>query len=173
MVQRFLAKEEIGGSIPLTRSSMKISSPAFANNQRIPQKYTCDGKDINPSLAFSDIPENAKSLVLIVDDPDAPMGTFVHWVVFNIDPSISEVLENSVPKGGIEGVTSRGNLGWVSPCPPASRGEPSGTHRYIFKLYALDAMLNLSSNADKKVIEQAMQKHIIDKAELIGLYSRG
>ena len=145
---------------------MKISSPVFLDNQKIPNKFSCDGENVNPPLAFSEIPQNSKSLVLIVDDPDAPNGDFTHWVVINIDPTVREIPQNSVPKGGMEGITSRGVAGWVSPCPP------SGVHRYVFKLCALDSILNLSSNADKNAVEQAMEGHVIEKAEIIGLYSR-
>lgn len=152
---------------------MKITSSVFENNQIIPQKYSCDGEGINPPLNFSDIPEKTKSLVLIVDDPDAPNGTFIHWVVYNIDPTVKEVKENSVPSAGLLGITSLRSPQWVSPCPPASqRGEPSGTHRYFFKLYSLDAMLNLTENPKKEVVEKAMNGHILDQAQLIGLYSR-
>lgn len=145
---------------------MQIISSAFQHNQDIPSKYTCDGENINPPLVFFDTPQNAKSLVLIIDDPDATIGTFTHWVVFNISPEIQEVLENSVPKGGVEGMTDFGTHGYGGACPP------SGTHRYFFKVYALDAVLNLNSNSDKKAIEQAMKDHIISSAELIGLYKR-
>ncbi len=144
---------------------MKITSPAFENSTKIPAKYTCDGGNVNPPLSFSDIPQNAKSLVLIVDDPDAPSGTWVHWVVFNIDPKAGEVLENSIPKNGIEGPTSFGKKGFGGPCPP------SGVHRYFFKLYALDIVLNLA-NPDKKTLEKFMQVHVLAAAELTGLYSR-
>ena len=144
---------------------MKLVSSAFEHNQKIPAKYTCMGEGVNPPLKFVDVPENAKSLVLIVDDPDAPMGTWVHWVVFNIDPKIKEFSENSKPDG-VEAVTSFGRTGYGGPCPP------SGTHRYFFKLYALDTTLNLLENADKKRVEDAMHVHIIDQAELVGLFSR-
>lgn len=146
---------------------MKLSSPAFLNNQQIPSMYTCDGENVNPPLLFSEVPDNTKSLVLIVDDPDAPTKVWVHWVVFNIDPTTTDVLENSVPKGGIEGVTDFGKPGYGGPCPP------SGSHRYFFKLYALDSILNLPQNSDKKAVEEAMQGHILDSAELVGLYERG
>lgn len=145
---------------------MKITSPAFEHNQRIPGKYTCDGENMSPSLSFLEVPENAKSLVLIVDDPDAPSKIWVHWIVFNIDPTISEVPENTVPKAGIEGLTDFGKPGYGGPCPP------SGTHRYFFKLYALDLILNLPQNSNKKAVEEAMQGHILDSAELVGLYER-
>jgi len=146
--------------------NMKIESPQFSQNGRIPSKYTCDGEDINPPLKISDVPKSAKSLVLIVDDPDAPMGTWVHWTVWNISPETREIQENSVPEGAVEGITSFGKKGYGGPCPP------SGTHRYFFKLYALDTLLNLDSSAEVKDIEQAIEGHILEKAELIGLYQR-
>ena len=144
---------------------MKIKSSAFENNQLIPPKYTCDGGNINPPLLISDVPNEAQSLVLIMDDPDAPMGTWIHWTLFNIDPKISEIAEASSPQGAVQGKTSGANR-YGGPCPPA------GTHRYFFKLYALDTSLDLHSDADKAKIEQAMQNHIIDQAELIGRYAR-
>lgn len=145
---------------------MKITSSAFEHNSRIPQKYTCDGENINPPLSFSDIPPNTKSLTLIMDDPDAPTKTWVHWIVYNIGSQTSEVKENSVPQNGIEGVTDFGNKGYGGPCPP------SGTHRYFFKLYALDSMIDLPEGANKKMLEEKIHRQIIDKAELVGLYKR-
>jgi Raf kinase inhibitor-like YbhB/YbcL family protein len=145
---------------------MKLTSPAFGNNQLIPAKYTCDGQDINPPLQISEIPEGAKSLVLIVDDPDAPMGTWDHWIVWNIDPSISLIEENTVPKGAIEGLNDFGKTSYGGPCPP------SGTHHYYFKLYALDRTLELDSSVKKKEVEKAMAGAILDQVELIGLYQR-
>jgi Raf kinase inhibitor-like YbhB/YbcL family protein len=144
---------------------MKIISSAFENNSKIPAKYTCDGENVNPPLSFSDIPSNAKSLALIMDDPDAPSGTWVHWIVFNINPKITSVEEGTIPAESKEGITSFGKKGYGGACPP------NGTHRYFFKLYALDAVLNLT-NPDKTTLEKEMQGHILDKAELIGLYSR-
>ncbi len=144
---------------------MKIISSAFLHNSKIPQKYTCEGEDVNPPLSFLDIPKNAKSLALIVDDPDAPSKAWVHWVVYNIDPLTKDIVENSVPKSGDEGMTDFGKAGYGGPCPP------SGVHRYFFKLYALDTLLSFDT-LDKKTLEENMQGHIIDKAELIGLYSR-
>ncbi len=146
--------------------NMKISSLSFQDNQIIPSKYTCDGENINPPLSFSDIPKEAKSLVLIVDDPDAPVGLWVHWLVWNISPETKEVDERSVPSGAIQGTTSFGRPGYGGPCPP------SGTHRYFFKLYALDTEFNLPTSSDKSKLEQAMGGHIMAKAELVGLYSR-
>jgi len=142
---------------------MKITSPAFNHNGHIPLKYTCEGQDFNPELDLSDIPEGAKSLTLIMDDPDAPMGVWVHWVVFNM-PIIQRIEENSVP--GKSGITNSGKKEYHGPCPP------SGTHRYFFKVYALDAELKLEEGISKGQLEKAMQGHILDKAELVGLYKR-
>ena len=145
---------------------MKITSKAFQHNQTIPGKYTCDGEDINPPLQIAEVPTKAKSLVLIVDDPDAPSGTFVHWLVFNIPPAITKIEEDSVPANSIEGKTSFGGVSYGGPCPP------SGTHNYHFKIYALDEKLKLDAAADKKAVEDAMTEHILDWTEIIGLYER-
>jgi Raf kinase inhibitor-like YbhB/YbcL family protein len=145
---------------------MKIESSAFKHNERIPPLYTCDGKNINPPLVFSDVPPKARSLALINDDPDAPVGTWDHWLLWNMAPDVSGITENSVPSGSIEGVQSWGRTGYGGPCPPA------GTHRYFFKLYALDTMLTLDKRGNKSALLSAMQGHIIAQAELIGLYSR-
>lgn len=139
----------------------------FENNTKIPDKYTCEGANINPPLSILNVPQNTKSLVLIVDDPDAPAKTWIHWTVFNIDPTVSEVPQNSVPKGGIEGMTDFGRPGYGGPCPA------SGVHRYFFKLYALDLIFEPSLSADKKTIEEKMKGHVLEKAEIIGLYERG
>jgi len=161
------SSQESKSNDPVAKNqTMKITSPAFENNQKIPSVNSCDGKGVNPPLVFEDVPENAKSLALIVEDPDAPGGTFIHWVVFNIDPKVRKIDEGSVPSGAVEGVTSSG-IGFVPPCPP------SGTHRYIFKLFALDNTLNLQKGASKEEVEQAMQGHTIEQTELIGLYGRG
>ena len=145
---------------------MNITSPAFNHNQQIPAKYTCDGEDVNPELIFGEVPAGAKSLVLIVDDPDAPAKTWVHWVVFNIKPEVKSVGENTVPQGWLEGVTDFGQEGWGGPCPPA------GVHRYFFKLYALDMELDLESGATKAEVETTMAGHILAQAELVGVYER-
>lgn len=145
---------------------LKISSPAFNHNGMIPQKFTCDGDDINPALAFEGVPQGAKSLALIMDDPDAPRGIWVHWVVWNIDPRTTGVRENSVPTGGKQGMNDFRKHDYGGPCPP------SGTHRYFFKLYALDTTLELKPNTTKPELEAAMKNHIIGQAEMIGLYKR-
>ncbi len=146
--------------------NMKIESSAFRQNEAIPSKYTCDGENVNPPLKFSRVPEDAKSLVLIVDDPDAPSGTWVHWTVWNIAPRTEGIGENDVPQGAVEGLTDFGKPGYGGPCPP------SGTHRYFFKVFALDITLDLDSSAKIEELEKAMEGHILAKDELIGLYQR-
>ncbi len=145
---------------------MRIESPAFQHNGVIPAKYTCDGDNVSPPLVFYDVPKEAQSMALVVDDPDAPRGLWVHWTVWNISPDTKEIAENSVPQGVVEGVTSFGGSGWGGPCPP------SGTHRYFFRLYALDMRLELDTDTDKTDLEAAMISHVIASAELIGLYSK-
>lgn len=145
---------------------MELTSTAFSHGQDIPQKYSCDGSDISPPLAFSNVPEAAQSLALIMHDPDAPGGAFTHWLVWNIDPQVGEFSENAVPPGAVEGKNSFGKLGYGGPCPP---GEE---HRYFFKLYALDTMLELGSGAGKGELLSAMQGHILDTAELMGKFAR-
>lgn len=142
---------------------MNLTSPAFGHSQMIPEKYTCQGADVNPPLAISGIPEGTKSLVLIVDDPDAPGGNWDHWLVYNIAPT-PEIKENSVPGVEIKNDFRRVNYG--GPCPP------SGTHRYFLKLYALDTRLAFKGTPSKQELEKAMLGHILEKAELIGLYQK-
>ena len=144
---------------------MKLTSSAFTHNGAIPSEFTCDGADLSPPLSISDMPKNAKSLALIMDDPDAPVGTFVHWVVWNIPPATKEIKKGTEPNG-VQGRTDFGRLGYGGPCPP------SGTHRYFFKLYALDIELNLPKGSIKKELEKAMQGHIIENTELMGTYKR-
>ncbi len=143
---------------------MHLESPAFEAHQTIPKKFTCDGQDVSPPLVFQDIPKDAKCLVLIVEDPDAPRGTFVHWLAWNLDPS-PQLEEGSNPPN--QGTNDFGKLGYKGPCPP--KGNP---HRYFFKLYALNTKLNLPIGSSKKQLEDAMHGHIIGQAELIGLYQR-
>ena len=143
--------------------SLSVTSSSFGSSQLIPKKYTCDGEDVSPPLSVGGVPDGTKSLVLVVDDPDAPMGTWVHWVVWNIPPTDS-IEENTVP--GVEGLNDFGKHSYGGPCPP------SGTHRYFFKFYALDTNLSLPSNSRKKDVENAMKGHVLAKGELVGLYSR-
>ena len=144
-------------------SGLRITSPAFTENQMIPSVYTCQGQDISPALGIQNIPDGARSLVLIMDDPDAPMGTWDHWIVYNIPP-MDRIAENSIP--GIEVKNSFEKLNYGGPCPP------SGTHRYFFKLYALDTLLTPSPKPSKAVIEKAMEGHILGQTQLIGLYKK-
>lgn len=140
-----------------------VTSPVFENNGFIPPKYTCDGDDVNPPLNIEGLPEGTQSLVLIVDDPDAPFGTWDHWVVWNIPP-VGKIEENSIP--GTEGLNDFNKHSYGGPCPP------SGTHRYFFKVYALDTKLDLNPNSRKKNVEKAMKGHVLARGEIIGLYSR-
>jgi hypothetical protein len=145
---------------------MQIESPSFKYGEEIPSKYTCDGEGINPSLVFKDAPLEAKSLALIVDDPDAPKGTWDHWVVWNISPSTVEIPENSIPIGATVGKNSWPRNSYGSPCPP------SGSHRYFFKLYALDTTLDLPPTSGSQDLRDAMQGHILAETELMGRYRR-
>ena len=148
-----------------------VVSSAFDAMKVIPSKYTCDGADISPSLAWQNVPEKTKSLVLISDDPDAPVGTWVHWVCYDIPPTVDGLDENipkvnTLPKGGKQGINDFHRIGYGGPCPPR------GTHRYFFKVYALDSMLNLPAEKTKKEVEKAMEGHVLDSGELVGVYSR-
>ena len=142
---------------------MKVSSPAFESKGLIPEKYTCQGTDINPPLIIEEIPEEAKSLALIVEDPDAPSGNWIHWIVYDI-PIIGHIQENSVP--GTQGRNDYNKLDYGGPCPPY------GVHRYFFRLYALDSSLNLEEGMDKESLVKAMHAHIMAHAELVGRYGK-
>ena len=143
---------------------MKIIS-VFQNNEKIPEKYTCRGKDINPPLKIENIPQKTQSLVLIIDDPDAPNGTWIHWMVANIDPNTAIIAENSVPQDAVQGKNSWGKIAYGGPCPP------SGTHRYFFKIYALDQKLDLKEGFTFEELSQKMKGHVLEYQELIGLAS--
>ena len=144
---------------------MKITSAAFTHNQMIPEKYTCQGEDINPPLKVEGVPPDTKSLLLVVDDPDAPFGTWVHWIVVNIVPANAITIEeNTIP--GDEILNDFGKVGYGGPCPP------SGTHRYFFKLYALDTSISLLPGATKEQILKEMQGHILAQGELMGTFSK-
>ena len=152
--------------------SIQITSTAFTEGKPIPKKYTCDAEDASPPLAWSGVPSEAKSLALIVDDPDAPVGTWVHWVLYNLPPSLNALKEGLAKTPKVEGVGTQGTndfrkTGYSGPCPP--RGKP---HRYFFKLYALDASLSLQPGASKADLEKAMRDHILAQGQLIGTYSR-
>jgi Raf kinase inhibitor-like YbhB/YbcL family protein len=143
---------------------LSVNSSAFENNKFIPAKYTCDGDDVNPPLTIEGVPEGTKTLALIVDDPDAPMGTWDHWIVWNISATASKIAENTVP--GTEGMNDFRKRSYGGPCPPY------GTHRYFFKVYALDVKLDLSPTSRKRDVEKAMQGHVLAEGELVGLYRR-
>ena len=153
--------------------AMQITSPAFEHNQTIPPQYTCDGDGISPPLKISGVPESAQSLVLIMDDPDIPdfvkqrmdIDVFDHWIAFNIPPETKEIPAAAEPSG-TAGINSTQKTGYTGPCPPDKQ------HRYLFKLYALDATLDLEPSAKKQDIENAMKNHVLEQAVLVGLYAR-
>jgi len=145
---------------------MVISSPAFNDQGIIPKKYTCDGADVSPPLKIEGVPAAAKSLALIADDPDAPAGTWVHWVIWGMDPKTGVIAEAGRPAGAVEGTNDFGRRGYGGPCPP------SGTHRYFFKLYALDVVPALDARARKADLEKAMKGHVLASAQLVGRYGR-
>lgn len=144
----------------------KLTSPAFNHGSQIPSKYTCDGENINPHLVIHGVPERAKSLALLMEDPDAPAGLWVHWVVWDISPETKEIREHTAPNGAWEGVNSGGEQGYTGPCPPP------GIHRYFFRLFALDSRLKLPEESTKEELETAMVGHILATAELMGTYAR-
>jgi Raf kinase inhibitor-like YbhB/YbcL family protein len=150
---------------------MKLNSLAFNDGEMIPDRYTCDGADISPPLEWRLVPENTKSIALICDDPDAPVGTWVHWVYYDIPSNTKGLPENIAPQenpenGGKQGTNDFRKIGYGGPCPPG------GTHRYYFKIYALDAILNLPAGIDKKQLLKAMEGHIVGQAQLMGKYKR-
>ena len=146
-----------------TTIQLAVRSIEFSKAGHIPRKFSCEGENVNPPLEISDVPEGAKTLAIIVEDPDAPHGIFYHWLVWNIQPN-EPISENSVP--GISGTNSFGKIGYGGPCPP------SGTHRYFFKVYALDTELDLEAGANKDALDQAMEGHVLAEGELMGLYHK-
>lgn len=154
-----------------TMQNISISAEAFQAGGAIPPEYTCDGSDVSPALSWKGIPSNAKSIALIMDDPDAPGGTFVHWVLYNI-PAGTEKLPMGIPgnqtlgDGSRQGITDFGSVGYGGPCPPR------GTHRYYFRIYAIDTMLDLPPGASRKQVDSAMKGHVLAAGELMGRYGR-
>ena len=151
---------------------IQLSSTAFKDGETIPVIYTCDGKNVSPPLSWTEPPQGSKSFALIVDDPDAPAGTWVHWVVFNLPPSMNSISEGASSSGnqepfGTAGMNSFQKRGYGGPCPPKGK-----SHRYFFKLYSLDIMLGLKTGASKADVEKAMQGHILAQGQLMGTYSR-
>src|SRR4029077_2479117 len=146
---------------------MKITTTAFQEGGNIPSKFTCDGADANPPLRFEGMPAEAKRLALIVDDADALGGLFTRWLILNIDPTTTTVEENSAPANGVQGKNDFGKSGYGGPCPP------SGTHRYFFKIFALDRQLDLAAGSKRAQLDAQMRGHILAQGELMGRYSRG
>jgi len=150
---------------------MKLTSTAFSEGGMIPAQYTCNGPDVSPPLNWEDVPEETKSLALIADDPDAPVGTWVHWVLYNLPADTHELQEDLpktkvLPNGAMQGTNDFRKIGYNGPCPPG------GTHRYFFKLYALDEMVDLNPGARKKDLLDAMKGHILAECQLMGKFSR-
>lgn len=145
-------------------NSLTISSPAFENEGDIPSKYTCEGQNVNPEITIKDVPDNTQSLALIMDDPDAPTGTFDHWIMWNIPANTKTIDMNSHP--GTQGKNGRGENKYTGPCPP------TGKHRYYFKVYALDKKLSLAEGSTKAELENAMQGHILASGQLMGKYEK-
>jgi Raf kinase inhibitor-like YbhB/YbcL family protein len=152
-------------------ATIQLTSPAFAEGAAIPDQYTCDGPNISPPLKWSSVPQGTKSIALIVEDPDAPLGTFTHWVIFSISPSVTELPErvptmDVLPDGVRQGINDMRRTGYGGPCPP------TGSHRYFFKLYALDIELSLKPGATKKDLVSAMEGHVLALGQLMGTYKR-
>jgi Raf kinase inhibitor-like YbhB/YbcL family protein len=150
---------------------IEVTSSAFEEGQMMPAEYTADGRNISPPLEWSAVPQGTKSIALINDDPDAPMGTWVHWVLYNMPPDVTSLEENILPQetlanGAQQGTTDFGRIGYGGPAPP------SGTHRYYFKVYALDSMLDLPTGATKSEVEAEMEGHMLASGQLMGKYSR-
>lgn len=175
----FRAKIALGAAVLLlaetdglmAAAAFTLTSSAFAEGQPIPALYTCEGKDISPPLAWTQPPDGTQSLALISDDPDAPMGTWVHWLLYNLPANQRELKEGfptpaQLADGARQGTTDFGRTGYGGPCPP------SGTHRYFFKLYALDTVLSLKPAAAQKQLESAMAGHVLGQAQLMGTYRR-
>lgn len=150
--------------------AMDVTSSAFKDGEKIPVKYTCDGQDISPPLAWTGVPSGTQSLALIVEDPDAPSGTFVHWVVIGIPPTLDHLDENAskagLPRGVRQGKNGAGKVGWFGPCPP------SGTHHYLFRLLAVNVDLDAKEGASASDLNDAARGHVLAEAKLTGLYSR-
>lgn len=162
---KYITQKGQGNNIFINKASnMTLTSPVFINNGSIPTKYTCEGININPPLNISTVSIFAKSLVLIINDPDSPSEDFTHWIIFNIDPKTASIEENSIPENSSEGQNDFGQPNYGGPCPG------NGEHSYEFKLYSLDTILNLEKGATKKQVLEAMKGHILEQTKLIGKY---
>lgn len=151
---------------------LELRSSAFIASGTIPRKHTCDGADLSPALEWTGVPEGARTLALICDDPDAPVGTWVHWVLYNLPADVTRLPEGipsteTIEQGASQGVNDFGRIGYGGPCPP-----PGKPHRYFFRLYALDAKVALSPGAKKKDLLKAMKNHVLEQTELMGTYGR-
>lgn len=155
----------LAGDAPET-GALKLTSPVFENNSPIPPRYTCDGENINPPLLIRNVPQGTKSLALLLDDQDAPRGSYVHWIVWNIDPETKDIKEDSVPENAVVGTNDFKKRNYGGPCPPTR------AHRYLFKLYALDIRLSLENSATKAALEKAMKGHILAQAQLLTSYKK-
>jgi Raf kinase inhibitor-like YbhB/YbcL family protein len=153
-------------SLVTSSAAMKLSSPDFKEGENIPERFTCDGKDISPTLQIEGVPKEAEGLVVIVEDRDAPGGNFTHWLMWNVAPNLTEIVGNKPPSGALEGINDFGKKKYSGPCPPP------GIHHYYFKLYALDTTLNLPPKSKRKTVDSAMKGHIIVEATLMGRYAR-
>jgi Raf kinase inhibitor-like YbhB/YbcL family protein len=160
-------REEAKGA----KMAIEVTSSAFEDGEGIPTRYTCDGLDVSPPLSWGSVPDGTRSLTLIADDPDAPGGTFVHWVIYDLPPDTRGLPEDvptqqTLPSGAAQGVNGAGSIGYMGPCPP------SGTHRYFFKVYALDTELGLGGGATKEEVLDAMEGHVVAEGQLMGTYRR-
>ncbi len=151
---------------PLSSGALKITSDDFLDGTNIPRKYTCDGKNVNPPLRINGVSEKAKSLILLVDDPDAKPKPWSHWVLYDIDPKTSEIRENSTTAGSLQGYNDFGKHEYDGPCPP------SGVHHYVFTVYVLDNELNRYESFTKDSIEEQIKGHVLTQAQLTGIYKR-
>ncbi len=163
----FLSFFAISNTALSKQLNLTISSPAFYDKSYIPVKYTCQGSDVNPPLFFKNVPPRTKSLVLIIEDPDAAGGAFTHWILWNINPKIEEIKEDAFPKGAQQGINDFGTNGYGGPCPPYGNA-----HRYLFKLFAINTMLNINGHVTRQALEEAIHGHVISGAMLTGLYKR-
>lgn len=146
---------------------LRIISPVFRDGAAIPQQYSCKGQNVNPPLTIFNVPDKAQSLALIMHDPDAPSGDFLHWLMWDITPGAESIAVNHVPVGAIQGRNGRGENGYTGPCPP----QGTGTHRYVFDFYALDTTVDLPSGSTRDQLEKAMSNHILDKSTLVGVFA--
>jgi Raf kinase inhibitor-like YbhB/YbcL family protein len=160
-----LVASAVGAKIP-QEANMKLDSPDFSEGGNIPERFTCDGKDMSPTLKIDGVPKEAKSLVFIVDDPDAPGGNFTHWLMWNVAPDVTEIVANRLPSHAVQGVNDFGKSKYTGPCPPP------GIHRYYFKLYALDTTLAMPPTSKRKVVDAAIKGHIVAEATLMGRYAK-